>query len=501
MKMDIKDTRNEGEENDLHHEQKISIRFVLAAKQDPSLAVPPDAIAIPSSLRRKGLSTLVNHLLGRNTNADDEEPKEADDEEPKEEDDEDQNEEDELLPNIKFDFILNGKLLRMSVEAAVRRDGLSLEEVVEIQYFSAQKAPSTSGQSETLPDWVSALRSFSTPHSVIPKDGFLFCGCYDGTLRVLNARNCEIITSTKVHTGAIKCVDVRHMTSTEGENDKDVVVVTGSMDQTLLTQVVTTGKSGKTKLKLHGVYIGGHQNGIESVAMTQTKDESLLLASGDWDGTLCLWKIPSSPDVNADAVTDGASKKQKTSAGLKKSLINVPEISPICALKAHAANLSGMAWGVSHPHLITSSWDHSAKVWDVERQESILSLVGSRVVSAMDRCVNSNIIATGHPDCTVRLWDMRVDTKQTSSHVNESNLKPSHKAWVSSLKWCPTEPYRLATSSHDGTVKMWDIRSSLPLHSARAQEKGQKCLSVEFASDGHSIYSGGSDCKVKKFSC
>jgi ribosome biogenesis protein YTM1 len=98
---------------------------------------------------------------------------------------------------------------------------------------------------------------------------------------------------------------------------------------------------------------------------------------------------------------------------------------------------------------------------------------------------------------------MRVDTKQASSRVNENSLKPSHKAWVSALQWSPTQPHVVATTSHDGTVKMWDIRSSLPLHSARAQDKGssQKGLSLAFAENGHALYTGGSDCRVKKFSC
>jgi len=87
----------------------------------------------------------------------------------------------------------------------------------------------------------------------------------------------------------------------------------------------------------------------------------------------------------------------------------------------------------------------------------------------------------------------------SNSNLFEHKYRNSHKAWVSSLQWSPKEPHVLATSSHDGTIKMFDIRSSLPLYSTRAQSKGEKGLSLAFSTD--SLFCGGSDCVVKKFAC
>ncbi len=55
----------------------------------------------------------------------------------------------------------------------------------------------------------------------------------------------------------------------------------------------------------------------------------------------------------------------------------------------------------------------------------------------------------------------------------------------------------LASSSHDGSIKIWDIRSSIPLHTVQAHAKGSKALCLSFT-DG-AIFSGGSDCVVKKY--
>lgn len=76
----------------------------------------------------------------------------------------------------------------------------------------------------------------------------------------------------------------------------------------------------------------------------------------------------------------------------------------------------------------------------------------------------------------------------------------SHKAWVSDVQWSPTDPYVLASNSHDGTLKLWDIRSSIPLHTILAVgKKGEKALCLSFGDE--CIYSGGSDCVVNKFAC
>jgi ribosome biogenesis protein YTM1 len=76
----------------------------------------------------------------------------------------------------------------------------------------------------------------------------------------------------------------------------------------------------------------------------------------------------------------------------------------------------------------------------------------------------------------------------------------SHKSWVSDVQWCHTDPYVLASNSHDGTLKVWDIRSSVPLHTVMAvSKKGEKALCLAFG-DGY-VYSGGSDCVVNRFAC
>mmetsp|Transcript_15423 Transcript_15423/g.29088 ORF Transcript_15423/g.29088 Transcript_15423/m.29088 type:complete len:462 (+) Transcript_15423:88-1473(+) len=456
---------NHNEVKELTEGEKIRISLVLAKGQDESLRVPSDPIAVPSSTRKKGLSAIINHLLDRKVVPDGGETDVSDSE---------SDDDDDKLPAIPFDFLLNNKLLRVSVEAAARRDGLSLEQAVEIKYFPARQAPEGDGESEMLPDWISSMCSTSS---------ILCAGNCDGSIRVFsNSEQFNQKDVVKSHSGPIKCISSCPLS---GSGTDTTVIATGSMDQTLLTH--TFGNDGK--LMLHGVYSGGHSSSINSVCILNNNGD-ILMASGDWDGGLCIWKLPS---IGDNLSLEPSGKKRKGTSTER----TIQDISPTVYFKAHSNNISGIGWGYqANNTLLTSSWDHSIKSWDVETQNNILTLNGAKVATCLGRCHNSDVVATGHPDCTVRLWDMRSNSKN-EGNVFDGSLRPSHKAWISAVEWSPVDPYVLSSASHDGTIKVWDIRSSVPLHIVKAHSKGCKALCLSFA-DG-AIYSGGSDCMVKRF--
>lgn len=177
--------------------------------------------------------------------------------------------------------------------------------------------------------------------------------------------------------------------------------------------------------------------------------------------------------------------------------------------------------------MVTGSWDHSIKVWNMERQDCLLSLNSSRVVGCLDTSPHSpGICVTGHPDCSLRLWDVRVnamvmavsqqnkekknenDAAASNILISENIFRPSHKAWISSVQWSHHDPYQLYTASHDGTFKLWDIRSSTPLHTVRVwpsnHDKNNNqdkllCLATTMGTNTNTIFVGGTTCIVEQF--
>jgi ribosome biogenesis protein YTM1 len=310
----------------------------------------------------------------------------------------------------------------------------------------------------------------------------------------------KVAVKPNAHDGPIKC-----MATMNGDGDDVALyIASGSMDHSLLLHEVD---ADTYKIKLAARCKEGHASAIGSADFFPANK---TLASGDWDGGLCLWKIDG--DADPSAGDHQPSKKSKTGLSSAKEDEAVQNLTPLFSLQAHSSKISGLSWGnyeknnasQTQEHLITGSWDHSLKVWNIERQDCLLTLNGSRVISCLDTSHHSSaVVATGHPDCTIRLWDVRTDNaKESALSVSDNTFRPSHKAWVSAVQWSRQNPYHLASTSHDGSVKLWDIRSSLPLQTVRAFPKTDKGLAMVYGdADGGMMYTGGTDSIVKQFRC
>lgn len=374
---------------------RISLHLAPGVKSHNSdgtpLEIPSDPIAVPCDIRKRGLSAVVNHLLGRNV------VQESDQEE------QESDEEDDNLPPISFDFLLSSKLLRLPLESAVRKEGLSTEKAIDIYYFPARLPPVKEGEGENVPDWITSM-----DYCRNESNGVLFAGCADGVVRSFSCGGDSIqsMSTVAAHTGQIHCLTTVKFGQAD---DSPVLVATGSMDQTLVTHLYNSDNKHKSSLDLHAVYSGGHGNSIGSVAVC-TNGNDVVMASGDWDGGLVLWNVPSLSSSEDDEAQESSSKRQKGSSkkhAAPKSSIR--EVKPKTSTKAHTSNISGLSFGYQAPNtLLTSSWDHSLKVYDVERMDCVLTTNGSRVITSMSRCMNGNIVGTGCADNMVRLWDMRV---------------------------------------------------------------------------------------------
>ena len=496
-----------GEQGD---QVRISLKLANSVK-DRSLEVPKEAIAVPADIGRKGLSAVLNHLLGRSVTKD----KNDDDDDGSSDDDSDDDSDDEKLPPLSFEFIVQGtgnRLLRKGVEKEARQHGLSLEEAISITYFPANNAPERQDDGETMPDWISCLSSCN-----ISSGNFAFSGCYDGSIHAYKRQSdnslAKLDFSIAGTAGPIKAM------ATSQFDDK-VLIASASLDHSLNIHTFESTAS-KGKLRSYGqCELGSLSSAFTSLDFSNTKTTNIL-ASGNGTGTISLWNIRN--DVG-DVNTEADKKRQKDSEGKKnKSSSTDKNISAIVHFEnAHSQSVTEISWGNHNriegsdsgggTHLISGSWDHSIKYWDVEKENRILTLNGARVVSCLDTSYHSEgIVATGHPDCTIRLWDVRSNAKkQNAMLISDNNtFRPSHKLWISSVKWSQSNAYQLASTSHDGNVKVWDIRSSNPLHTTRIFPKEEKGLALlwlpstaptddETGSHNQVIYAGGTDCVIKR---
>lgn len=69
-----------------------------------------------------------------------------------------------------------------------------------------------------------------------------------------------------------------------------------------------------------------------------------------------------------------------------------------------------------------------------------------------------------------------------------------HKNWISSIAQNPAQKYQIATSSYDGTVKVCDIRSTVPLYTLKATDDASKVFAIDW--QNNMLVSGGEDSKL-----
>ena len=99
---------------------------------------------------------------------------------------------------------------------------------------------------------------------------------------------------------------------------------------------------------------------------------------------------------------------------------------------------------------------------------------------------NGQRLASGSHDATVKIWD-------TASGRCLETLE-GHSGWVGSVTFSPNGQ-RLASGSHDATIKIWDTASGRCLETLKGHSDWVK--SVTFSPDGQRLASGSRDATVK----
>jgi ribosome biogenesis protein YTM1 len=436
------------------------IRVTLVSL-DPTYTVPTDDMAVPASIRTTGLNKLVNYLLSGSDSDNDS-------------DSEEEEEEGKPAKGVQFDFMINNRFLRTTLAGYVRANNVSAESVVTVHFLPKLTKPDPSKEeNNVLPDWISSLYA---------ANGVVFSGCYDGSIRAHDDKSLAVLAGVPTHKGAVKCLAV-HATDTS----KTMTVATGGHDQSVHVHEYTKGAFNVLAATER------HGNSVSSLAFRGGAGDRLL-ATGDFDGNLSLFKMDD----------EGSTTTTTTSSDKKRKAPEVKTVAASTTTSLHHGAITGLAFGTLSPNLLfTGSHDYSVRSYDVERGDPVLTLNGSRVVSAFGKAHHTDVVATGHPDSHMKMWDVRASKDSVASlTTTDDPLKPSHKEYVSDLAWDPVRPFVLSSCSYDGTVKTWDIRCSLPLYTVRAQKRGEgddtKGMAVAYNAGGQ-VFAAGSDCVVRKF--
>src|ERR1700741_572357 len=124
-------------------------------------------------------------------------------------------------------------------------------------------------------------------------------------------------------------------------------------------------------------------------------------------------------------------------------------------LRGHSSGVDGVAFSPDGKRLATASWDHTAKVWDVESGKELLALRGhSSGVYGVAFRPDGKRLATASSDHTAKVWDARSGKELLTLR--------GHSDSVGGVAYSPDGKH-LATASGDHTAKVWDAGSGKEL--------------------------------------
>ncbi|RID73463.1 hypothetical protein BRARA_B00615, partial [Brassica rapa] len=375
----------------------IHVKFVT--KLYPPFKAPVSSVVIPSNVTRLGLSSIVNSLLT-------------------------------LEKPEAFDFLIDGELIRMSLEQFLLAKGISAERTLEIEYIRAV-APRKEEKPSLHDDWVSAVDG-SSPR-------FILTGCYDGLGRIWSSPgSCTHILEG--HTGAISSVAFVNF-----QGGESVTVATASKDRTLRLFKVDTAESGDSTTRVRAYKIlRGHKASVQSVV---AEKHGNMVCSSSWDCTINLWNTDES-----ESELSVSGKKRKGNNQAEEAQL---EGEAVTTFVGHTQCVSSVVWP-EEDVIYSCSWDHSVRRWDVPTGKDTLNLYCGKALNTVDvGGEGSALVAAGGSDPILRVWDPR--KPGTSAPVFQFS---SHASWISACKWHESSWFHLLSASYDGKIMLWDLRTA-----------------------------------------
>lgn len=390
---------------------------VRLSSSDEKYTLPDTApILVPTSFRRLALSSLVNNLLDTET-------------------------------QTPFDFIINGSYLRTSLDQFLTENGISSETIVDAEFTPAQKVPQYVA-SFPHDDWVSAVDVMPADRAQVNQARILSAS-YDGIIRVWNASSDIVATSPGRdgggHSSFIK--DARWVSPTE--------IVSVGFDRVVRIWRYQESADGLTGTISPRLQLYGHSSAINAVDVREHKDAHRVLTASA-DHQIGLWSTKKS---EAPAAPEESLPKTSMVNGKRRKLnpsVTVAQRGPLSMLKGHSEQVSGVVFDANNPDVAYStSWDQTMRTWHLPSSSVVDTRTTNQALFSILQMPEMNLIAAGTAGTDIKL----IDPRASASAVTAMTLK-GHKNAVVCLARDPSSGYGLASGSHDGTCRIFDLRNT-----------------------------------------
>jgi ribosome biogenesis protein YTM1 len=359
--------------------------------------------------------------------------------------------------SLQFEFLIKDDFLRGNLKSHIMKHAISSETNLVIHYCLALNKPKLAEKVQ-MEDWISVI----SPINEI--EGPLLVGSFTGGLRLYGPRAKELLGEGEIKGKSLNAMKV-FPNFLKSEPDFSHVIYSGHSDESLRISFFNSTEKNKVPHKKNPkldivtkVLCKGHNSSIE--ALDSHPLDNSWFASGAYDGELILWRLNNLETLHESEgiAIEGTRKKIKVSP--------IKELKPFNKNKLHHDKISEIIWQKPES-LITGSFDHSIKVFDIEKsQESASFLCRDTAVTGLG--ILGKTLISGHEDGYIKLWDFRDKTAK--------KLLKSHGIWISKVRPLENNETIFASAGYDKNVKIWDIRSEFPLFSLKSHNDKVFCL-------------------------
>lgn len=357
---------------------------------------------------------------------------------------------------IPFDFLVDGSFLRTSIEDYLKARGLSSESALTVQYVRSL-VPPVYQASFQHDDWVSAVDvlSASSRAGLWSGDRFatgqdrLLTASYDGLLRVWNDAGSVVATSPAAGSGhSVKAA--RFLSASQ--------VASAGLDRVVRVWKYAEADdflSGTLKPSLE---LYGHGAAVEALDVHGPTGRVLSAAA---DGSVALWTTsksaapPAPANLLPGAPATGASNKRR-----KVAASSAAQRGPLSLMQPHTSAASAVVFDPADATVAyTASQDHTIRTLDLTtgRVENVITTSHPLLsLCAIQRSSSSSsvLLAAGTSARHITIADPRAGAATTSVMTLRG-----HRNMVGSVAAAPDSDYGLVSGSHDGTCRVWDLRS------------------------------------------
>ena len=339
---------------------------------------------------------------------------------------------------IPLEFLINGSYLRTSIDEYLTANGISAESTLAVEYVRALIPPLYVASFEH-DDWVSSV-------DIQPGHERILSGSYDGFLRMWNSSSQVLATSPGAAQGGHQSsiLSAKFVSPTQ--------LASSGLDRTirLWTYTEEDDFSGTVMPQLE---LYGHKGPVESISV-HAPSNRILSASADH--SVGFWSTRKSEGTEAPptllpSAVAGSSKRRKLNPAL-----HVPQRGPLAQMKQHSGPVSEAIFDSKDSTVgYSTSWDHTVRTWDLVTSALVDTRTTSHALLSLIQLPELHLLAAGTSARHITL----VDPRASATTVSAMTLR-GHTNAVVALARDPDSEYGLVSGSHDGTCRIWDVRST-----------------------------------------